>query len=188
MRNLFILLLLAFSSLACKESQGNETLEASPTSLPEEPVVINSPAEQNEIQWDSLDIRTTDGIAQLNWDLLGHVEFEERYTQEINRLVPYPLFHPQIRALQGEKVRITGYVIPLEETGDETILVLSAYPYTQCFFCGNAGPESVMDIVLKRRNKDLSMDEKVTFQGKLKLNDTDLYYLNYILEDAEIVR
>ena len=31
----------------------------------------------------------------------------------------------------------------------------------------------------------LETDEVVQFKGKLRLNDSDLYYLNYILEDAE---
>jgi hypothetical protein len=31
------------------------------------------------------------------------------------------------------------------------------------------------------------MDQVITFKGKLRLNIDDIYQLNYILEDAEIV-
>ena len=33
----------------------------------------------------------------------------------------------------------------------------------------------------------INTHDVITFQGELKLNDSDLYYLNYILEEAEIV-
>ena len=68
------------------------------------------------------------------------------------------------------------------------MLVLSANSFANCFFCGNAGPETIMDIKMKTKfKKPLKQDDRVIFRGKLKLNATDLYYLNYILEDAEVV-
>ena len=44
-----------------------------------------------------------------------------------------------------------------------------------------------MEIKAKKELPVLKMDEIVTFKGKLKLNDTDIYELNYILENAEVV-
>jgi len=56
------------------------------------------------------------------------------------------------------------------------------------FFCGGAGPETVIDILPKNKlKKRLTTDEKITFKGKLRLNANDLDYLNYILDDAELV-
>ena len=66
--------------------------------------------------------------------------------------------------------------------------MLSAYPYTQCFFCGGAGPESVIDVLAEELTNHFSMDDIVTFEGQLRLNATDLNYLNYILEDAVLAK
>lgn len=125
---------------------------------------------------------------ELDWQMLAKIEFEEMYNETADVFVPYPIFHPLIKALDGKTVQIKGYVIPTEEVGDATILVLSANPFSQCFFCGNAGPESVMDIKLAGKTPEFDLDQVTTFKGKLRLNDMDLYYLNYILEEAEVVK
>lgn len=130
-----------------------------------------------------------DGHYILDWDYLSMVEFEERYNEEMEFEIPYPIFSPAIKAFDGQPIIIQGYVIPLEETGSSELLVLSAFPYSSCFFCGTAGPESVMDIQLANpAKKRFKMDEITAFKGKLRLNDSDIYYLNYILDDASPVK
>lgn len=131
--------------------------------------------------------RNSNGYIELTWHHLKKVEWTERFNEEINASIAYPDFHPDVLYLDGKRVQISGYVIPTEETNDETLIVLSAFPYSNCFFCGGAGPESVMDIQLKRKGGTWEMDDRLTFQGRMKLNDSDLYYLNYILEDAQMV-
>ncbi len=143
---------------------------------PEIPVVIDT----------SIYKRDKDGYFDINWKQLSKVEFNEEYVDSLDVYVPFPVFHPEIKYLEGKNIKIKGYVIPIQETGDESILVLSAFPFTNCFFCGGAGPESVMDIKLKKKTKrKYKQDDIITFKGKLRLNDSDLYYLNYILEGAE---
>lgn len=129
------------------------------------------------------------GYIEVNWKNLSYVEFRDEYHDSLETYIFYPIFHESIQKLNGKQVQISGYVIPIEETGDENILVLSAFTFSNCFFCGMAGPETIMDIKLKSKSKKRwKMDEQTTFRGKLRLNDTDLYYLNYILEEAEAVR
>lgn len=129
-----------------------------------------------------------DGYIELTWKHLEEVDFEERYTEEIETYVPYPVFRPSVQRLAGQKVEIQGYVIPVEETGEESIIVLSANPFSSCFFCGMAGPETIMDIKLTKKFKNkFKQDDIITFRGTMRLNDSDLYYLNYILEGAELV-
>ena len=129
-----------------------------------------------------------DGYIELTWKHLEEVDFEERYTEELETYVPYPVFRPSVQRLSGQKVEIQGYVIPVEETGEESIIVLSANPFSSCFFCGMAGPETIMDIKLVKKFKNkFKQDDIITFRGTMRLNDSDLYYLNYILEGAELV-
>ena len=44
-----------------------------------------------------------------------------------------------------------------------------------------------MEVQMVKKYEGLRMDQVITFKGKLKLNVDDIYQLNYILEDAEII-
>lgn len=70
---------------------------------------------------------------------------------------------------------------------DENVIVLSQNSYAACFFCGNAGPESVAEVEPTNKFKSFVMDEKLRVKGKLKLNRDDIFRLNFIIEDAEIL-
>ncbi len=143
----------------------------------------------NEFKLDTLPQK--DGFIELNWQMLAKTTFKPLSVDSLDGLIVLlPKFTPMMRALEGKNVTMKGYVIPIEETGDLQTLVLSANPYSMCFFCGNAGPESVMDIQLRNTKsvKRFKKDEKITFRGRLKLNDNNFNYFNFILEGGEWVR
>ena len=127
---------------------------------------------------------------QLDWKILEKTKFVEKRIDSLNSYASIPTFPLSMRRIEGQQVAMKGYVIPVEETGDEQVLVLSANSYSACFFCGQAGPASVMDIRLKNPKKlrRFKQDEQVTFEGKLRLNETNFYFFNYILEDAELIK
>ena len=88
--------------------------------------------------------------------------------------------------LEGKKVQIQGYMIPVDlELG---LYVLSANPYAACFFCGNAGPESVMALKFDKKPRRFELDEVVTFKGTLQLNDSNVDEMNYLLLHTQEVR
>ncbi len=124
---------------------------------------------------------------EITWKTLSDVTFYEEYNEEFDFNVLYPKFGESVLALEGKEVIIQGYAIPIDELGYEDILVLSAAPYSQCFFCGMAGPESVMDIKPIEKIKNIKLDKKLKLKGKLALNVRDLSQLNYILKDAVLV-
>ena len=121
----------------------------------------------------------------ITWELLKNVEFDEIWSEEFQAFYMVPKFSAQVLALDNKEVQIRGFIIPVDIVQD--YYVLSANPYSSCFFCGQAGPESVMEIQLVKKYEGLRMDQVITFKGKLRLNVDDIYQLNYILEDAEIV-
>lgn len=130
------------------------------------------------------------GFIELNWKMLAKTTFTPLKVDSIGGLIVLmPKFPRFMRALEGKNVMLQGFVIPIEETGDFNTLVLSANPYTTCFFCGQAGPETVADIHLKNPKsvKRFKKDDKIMFKGQLKLNDTDYNFFNYIIENAELV-
>ena len=121
----------------------------------------------------------------ITWEVLKDVEFEEVWSEEFQAYYMVPKFGKNIQALDGNEVQIRGFIIPVDIVQD--YYVLSANPYSSCFFCGQAGPESVMEIQMVKQYDGLRMDQVLTFKGKLRLNVDDIYQLNYILEDAEVV-
>ncbi len=123
---------------------------------------------------------------KIDWMILADMTMEYKYNEEFGFDIPYPVFGEDIKAYEGQDVSLEGFVL-LIEAEDEEIVILSKYPYSQCFFCGGAGPESVVDVLLKDKDHGLRMDQRVTFKGKLKLNVEDLDHLNYIFESAELV-
>lgn len=131
----------------------------------------------------------TQGLTALDWMQLADMTMEYKYNEEFGFDIPYPVFGEKIQKLAGQEVTMEGFVLLISADDDEEIVILSKYPYSQCFFCGGAGPESVVDILLTDEylDHDMKMDQKVKFKGRLKLNADDLDHLNYIFEDAEIV-
>ncbi len=124
------------------------------------------------------------GICQekISWEVLTDVKFAEKFNEELGSYINVPAFGPKVKALAGKEVEITGYMIPMDVK--QNIYVLSANPFASCFFCGGGGPESVIDLKFAKVPRRYKTDEKITLRGKLKLNATDIYQLNYILEGA----
>jgi hypothetical protein len=121
----------------------------------------------------------------ITWELLKNVEFDEIWSEEFQAYYMVPKFSDSVKEMDGKEVQIRGFIIPVDIVQD--YYVLSANPYSSCFFCGQAGPESVMEIQMIKKYEGLRMDQVITYKGTLKLNVDDIYQLNYILEDAEIV-
>jgi len=121
----------------------------------------------------------------ITWELLKNVEFDEIWSEEFQAYYMVPKFSESVKEMDGKEVQIRGFIIPVDIVQD--YYVLSANPYSSCFFCGQAGPESVMEIQMIKKYEGLRMDQVITYKGTLKLNVDDIYQLNYILEDAELI-
>lgn len=118
---------------------------------------------------------------QVRWEDLSKVTFTEVYNEDIGAYVMIPSFSESIKALEGQEIEIKGHIIPLDIKAND--FVLSAFPFASCFFCGNSGPETVMELKLNVKS-NYDTDEYKTFKGILKLNAEDIYSLNYILLNA----
>lgn len=120
---------------------------------------------------------------EITWATLADVSFEDRHYPEFDQYLPYPTFGSSIKALEDKEVKISGYVIPIEPER----YILSQNPFASCFFCGGAGPETVLELELTSYEKTYYTDEYLSFQGFLKLNTSNIDKLNYILERAQEV-
>ena len=123
---------------------------------------------------------------EINWTNLEDVEFSERYVEEVDEYVLFPSFGFDVQELDGKEVILSGYILAIDpEIG---YYVLSKGPFASCFFCGAAGPETIVELSLKSKDKSFMMDEFATFKGYLKLNSDDIYRCVYIIEFAEVYR
>jgi len=119
---------------------------------------------------------------QVEWSTLMDVSFKDIYLESEDIYVYYPLFDEKHKKLDSQEIEITGYIIPLDV--EANMYFLSAYPFSACFFCGNAGPESVMAVNFAGNNRRYNTDERITLKGILNLNDKDVEELIYILNQA----
>ncbi len=122
---------------------------------------------------------------KLTWETLRDVTFKKKWYPDEAVYMLYPTFGPAVQKLKGKEVSITGYILPIDL--DANLYVLSAFPYSACFFCGGAGPEPVMALKFKKNPHKFKTDERLTFKGTLSLNADDIYQMNYVLDGAEIV-
>ena len=120
------------------------------------------------------------------WSTLAKITFKKEYDEMLGFKVDVPVFSDEIQALEGKEVTIKGYIIPVEGYKSHKEFIFSAFPYNMCFFCGGAGPETVMEVYSKDAVKYTA--EAVTLRGKLELNATDINRLMYALNDAELVK
>ncbi len=121
---------------------------------------------------------------KVSWQTLQDVKFEKKWSEEEGMYVLYPEFGQAVKNLEGKEISIKGYVIPVDYNSN--YYVLSAFPYSSCFFCGGAGPESVISLKFADDTRRFKTDENLTFTGTFELNSTDVYEMNYILRNAKI--
>ena len=119
------------------------------------------------------------------WQKLSNVTYKKEYNDLLGYKIDVPVFDKTIRAMAGKTITVHGYIVPTDGYKSHTEFVFSAFPYSMCFFCGQAGPETVMEDKASAGVKYTT--EPVTLRGKLQLNDQDINRLMYSLTDAVLV-
>jgi hypothetical protein len=117
------------------------------------------------------------------WKTLSRITFKKQYDEVLGLKIDVPVFGLEVKSLEGKEVTVKGYIIPTDGYKSQKEFVFSAFPYSMCFFCGGAGPETVMEVVSKEPIKYTS--EPIYLRGTLKLNGSDVNRLIYSLEKAE---
>lgn len=116
------------------------------------------------------------------WQVLAEVQFQ--HLKDKNGYdFEKPVFSKYLTSFQGKKVTLKGYIIPLGETGTAKFM-LSSMPFNVCYFCGAAGPETVVEIDTPEKIKFTT--QRITMQGILTLNDRDPDHHMYILKQASV--
>ena len=118
------------------------------------------------------------------WKTLSKITYKKEYDEFLGFKIDKPVFADQVKALEGTEITVRGYIIPVEGYKSNSEFIFSAYPYNMCFFCGGAGPETVMEV---ESVEDVEYTaEQVILKGKLTLNADDVNRLMYLLTDARL--
>ena len=116
------------------------------------------------------------------WKTLSKITYKKEYDEFLGFKIDKPVFAAQVEDLEGKEITVKGYIIPVEGYKSHNEFIFSAYPYNMCFFCGGAGPETVMEVESLEAVEYTA--EQVVLKGKLKLNADDVNRLMYLLVDA----
>ncbi|MFN8337734.1 MAG: DUF3299 domain-containing protein [Saprospiraceae bacterium] len=120
------------------------------------------------------------------WKSLAKISYKKEYDELMGFKVDKPVFSESVKALDNKEVTIKGYIIPIEGYKSHKEFIFSAFPYSMCFFCGGAGPETVMEVEAVEGIKYSA--DAITIKGNLKLNDKDINRLMYKLVNAKLVK
>jgi hypothetical protein len=120
------------------------------------------------------------------WKTLAKITYKKEYDEFLGFKIDKPVFSDDIKQLEGKEVTVKGFIIPVEGYKSHKEFIFSAFPYSMCFFCGGAGPESVMEVFANDAVKYTA--ESIKLKGILELNPDDVNRLMYFLKDAIVIK
>ncbi len=127
---------------------------------------------------------TTIAQSRLTWQQLADVSIKKMEDKENFMTYNQADFGEKLLPLDSTDVYISGYLIPIDAMG--LTYALSRNPNASCFFCGGAGPETVILLRVKPENyKRYATDTRMTFTGRIRMNKNDKNSFIYVLQDAE---
>lgn len=131
--------------------------------------------------WEEVSLLNADTIT---WKMLGVIKFVKKPHPEYKEGVMFPVINASVKAKGKKRVLLSGFIIPV----DPTTFALSKNVFASCFFCGQAGPETITGIKFRGKTPKLKTDQYVTLEGVFRYNETDVDDWIYHIEDAVIVK
>jgi len=115
---------------------------------------------------------------ELTWQDLSKITYTEKFFPLYDDYFKYPEFSSAIKALEGKQITIKGYFLNISP--EDNLFILSKGPMSSCFFCGQGGPETAIELQFSNK-PNFKTDKLVVITGTLKLNKDDVEHFNYIL-------
>jgi hypothetical protein len=118
------------------------------------------------------------------WQVLAEVGFETNTTAD-GYEIDKPIFSKRLQSWNKKKITIKGYLVPLSEINGRPEYMLSSVPFSMCYFCGGAGPETVVELQTQEKIKFVT--RLIQIEGTLYLNSSDPDHHMYIIKDAKLI-
>lgn len=109
------------------------------------------------------------------WSLLTAVKNEVRDKRMV------PVYPPEVRALHQRRVKLHGFMLPLDPGESQRHFLLTSVPLT-CAFCTPGGAESMVEV--RTRAPVKYRVDAVVVEGRFHVLDNDPYGLYYRLSEA----
>ena len=131
-----------------------------------------------------IDNKTFVVVDTITWKQLAAIKFLKKKHKDYPEGVMFPLVNSTLKAKNKKKIAVSGFIVPI----DNTTYALSKNVFASCFFCGAAGPETIMGIKFRGITPKLKTDQYVTLEGNFRINENDVEDWIYHIEDAVIVK
>jgi hypothetical protein len=127
---------------------------------------------------------THEPITSEYWEVLAGMFYFEKMIDGEKWFVPH--FPDDLLALDGKKIELKGYMVPLSYKRQHQTFLLSVLPVSQCHFCGQGDIPEMVEVILKGQAVSIQ-NSPVKISGNLKLNKFDEEHFTFVLENAEIL-
>jgi hypothetical protein len=128
--------------------------------------------------------RSADPVGDsIPWETFAKTKEQEKTVKGFLWIVP--IFPPELRRLDGQRVRVNGFMVPLEETPMTRRFLLTAFPPT-CPFCLQMGSQFFIETLMTRPIKYTY--DTVLIDGELELIDQDENGLFFRLRESRLAR
>lgn len=125
------------------------------------------------------------GQKKITWSWISqNIEFKETFFEEAGLWILAPIFSKELKALEGKEIVISGYMMPIDV--EMNFYAISANSFANCFFCGGAGPETVMSLDFRDKTLKFKTDDFRTVSGRLQLNEDEIEDAFLNLQDAQL--
>ena len=122
---------------------------------------------------------------KLSWKDVIDVYAKEVTFSEKNPAIAIKGQGKSLKDIEGKVITITGYFLDLDPDGEW--FIVSKNPFATCFFCGGAGPETVIEL-LKYKNvkKKFKTDDIVEVTGTLRMIAENEDDVGFVLDNASV--
>ncbi len=131
-------------------------------------------------------LATTSLLAQNEdniWSTRALLEFEQK--DELGYFDSEGNILPLIEVFENKEIVVKGYVIPLSGKKAQSHFMFSVYPYASCFFCGKAGPETIMEVFVKEGDEISFSEKKMSIKGTFYFTSRNSNEVMFTIKNAE---
>jgi uncharacterized protein len=118
----------------------------------------------------------------VSWEVLMKTKEVEKQIDGVWYITPD--FPPEVRKLDGKRIKVNGYMLPLQKTRTQTLFVLMAYS-PSCPYCLTSGSQALMEV---RAVEPIPLSqEAMVLTGDFELLSVNPEGLFYRLRNAKLV-
>jgi uncharacterized protein len=119
----------------------------------------------------------------VGWDTLGNLNVRSEVVAPL-QAVFHTDYSDEVKALDGQEVKLMGFIYPLEGGIEHKHFLLTAWP-PSCPFCLPAGPSQMVEVLCDQPVE--FSDGAVVMAGRFEVLEDDPSGMYYRMHDAKLV-